>query len=428
MMKIYRVLDTVRKVCTLFLFCLFELLLPSSLSAQNTVIKAGYLFNSRTGAFSQDQTIIVKEGKIVAVGKDLPYRRTDTLLDLSNAWVLPGLIDCHVHLTTNFPYRNLSIAQAYTTESSSLRALRGGYVAGQLLRGGFTTIKEIGNDANYASADVLKAINHGWLAGPDIVYAGKIIAPYGGQTSGVNREHEHLWDFEFLDADTPDEIKKAVRQNIYYGATVIKLVSGDNAYYNVEDIQAAVQEANKTGLKVTVHVMGGPAARNAIVGGAAAIEHGFDLDNELLRLMHKRGTFLVGTDFSFANWYAYGMDSTAAHLLEKRSIDRLQRAYKARVKMAFGTDIIVDLPGLNRLQTNLKELQTWKLANIPAAYTLQTMTLYAAELLGVSETKGVIAPAYWADIIALKSNPLTDITKVEQIKFVMKKGKIIRFD
>jgi imidazolonepropionase-like amidohydrolase len=428
MMKIYKESGTSRKLCTLFLLCLFELLLSSSLAAQNTVIKAGHLFNSRTGAFSQDQTIIVKEGKIVAVGKDLPYSRADTLIDLSNAWVLPGLIDCHVHLTTNFPYRNLSIAQAYTTESSSFRALRGGYVAGQLLRGGFTTVKEIGNDANYASADVLKAINHGWLSGPDIVYAGKIIAPYGGQTSGVNREHEHLWDFEFLDADTPDEIRKAVRKNIYYGATVIKLVSGDNAYYNVEDIQAAVQEAGKAGLKVTVHVMGGPAARNAILGGAAAIEHGFDLDNELLRLMRKRGIFLVGTDFSFSNWYAYGMDSTAAQLLEKRSIDRLQRAYKERVKMAFGTDIIVDLPGLNRLQTNLEELQTWKLANIPAAYTLQTMTLYAAELLGVAETKGVIAPAYWADIIALKSNPLADITNVEQVKFVMKKGEIIRLD
>ncbi|RZK22663.1 MAG: hypothetical protein EOO63_18195, partial [Hymenobacter sp.] len=198
--------------------------------------------------------------------------------------------------------------------------------------------------------------------------------------------------------------------------------------YNVEDIQAAVQEAGKTGLKVTVHVMGGVAARNAILGGAAAIEHGFDLDDDLLRLMRRHGTFLVGTDFSFANWYAYGLDSTTAHQLEQRGIDRLQRAYKARVKLAFGTDIIVDLPGLNRLQTNLQELQTWKLANIPAAYTLQTMTLYAAELLGVGETKGVIAPTYWADIIALKSSPLLDITRVEQVKFVMKKGQVVRLD
>jgi imidazolonepropionase-like amidohydrolase len=428
MAKINKGLDTIRKVCSRSLLCLLALLLPKSLAAQTTVIKAGHLFNSRTGEFSPDQTILVKAGKIVAVGKDLSYNPTDTLIDLSDAWVLPGLIDCHVHLTTNFPYRNLSIAQAYTTESTSLRALRGGYVAGQLLRGGFTTVKEIGNDANYASADVRKAINYGWLPGPDIVYAGKIIAPYGGQTSGVNSEHAHLWDYEFLDADTPDEIKKAVRQNIYYGATVIKLVSGDNAYYNVEDIQAAVQEAGKTGLKVTVHVMGGPAARNAILGGAAAIEHGFDLDDDLLRLMRRHGTFLVGTDFSFANWYAYGLDSTAAHQLEQRGIDRLQRAYKARVKLAFGTDIIVDLPGLNRLQTNLQELRTWKLANIPAAYTLQTMTLYAAELLGVGETKGVIAPTYWADIIALKSNPLRDITQVEQVRFVMKKGQVVRLD
>ncbi|RZJ86295.1 MAG: hypothetical protein EOO60_13625, partial [Hymenobacter sp.] len=136
-----RILSMVRKACILLLLALGELL-PFSSLAQNAVIKAGHLFNSRTGEFSPDQTILVKAGKIVAVGKNIPYDTTDTLIDLSNAWVLPGLIDCHVHLTTNFLYRNLSIAQAYTTESSSLRALRGGYVAGQLLRGGFTTVKE----------------------------------------------------------------------------------------------------------------------------------------------------------------------------------------------------------------------------------------------------------------------------------------------
>ena len=136
---------------------------------------------------------------------------------------------------------------------------------------GFTTIKEIGNDANYATADIIKAIKKGWIKGPTIFYAGKIIAPYGGQTSGVNIENQHLWNFEYIDADNPDEIKKAIRKNIYYGADVIKLVSGQQAgYYELEDIKAAVDEAKKSGLKVTVHVQGGTAARNVILGGAAA--------------------------------------------------------------------------------------------------------------------------------------------------------------
>jgi len=338
-------------------------------------------------------------------------------------------MDCHVHLTANYPYSRIGdIAEIYINESSTFRGLRGAFVAEQLLKGGFTTVKEIGNDANYASADIIKAIRNGWYLGPDIFYAGKIIAPYGGQTRGINIEHEHLWDFEFIDADTPDEIKKAIRKNIYYGANVIKLESGDNAIYNLEDIKAAVDEAKKSGLKVTVHALGGEAARNVILGGAAAVEHGFFLDDELLRLMKEKGTFLVGTDFSFDNFYAYGMDSVRANGIAKRVITRLKSAYQIGTKMAFGTDIIVDLPGLNRLQTNLKVLQTWKAAEIPPSYILQTMTIYAAELLGVEKNKGVIAPSFAADIIAVKNNPLDDIDAVKQVHFVMKDGKIIKRD
>ena len=149
----------------------------------------------------------------------------------------------------------------------------------------FVAIGDIGNDGNYATADVIKSIKNGWTKGPTIIYAGKIIAPYGGQTKGVNPENEHFWDWEFIDADTPDEIKKAIRKNIYYGATVIKMVTGDNGIYNAEDIRAAVDEAKKYGMKVTVHTFGGLAADNVISGGAAAIEHGFNLSNEQLQLM-----------------------------------------------------------------------------------------------------------------------------------------------
>ncbi len=409
-----------------FFFITANILFAISIYAQNTVIKAGHLFDSKTGKFLSNQIIVVKDGKILDVGSNLKYANTDKVIDLSNSWILPGLMDCHVHITSNFPFRNVGISQSYTTESSAFRALRGGYVAKQLLNAGFTTIKEIGNDANYASADIIKAIKNGWAEGPDIFYAGKIIAPYGGQTKGINIENEHLWDFEFIDADTPDEIKKAVRKNIYYGANVIKLVSGDNAYYNIEDIKAAVDEANKFGCKVSVHVMGGDAAKNVILGGAAAIEHGINLNDELLSLMKEKGTFLVGTDFSFDNWYAYGMDSLKAKFMENIIIDRLKRAYKMGVKMAFGTDIIIDLPGLNRVQTNLKILQSWKAAEIPSSYILQTMTIFAAELLGVEKSKGALEKSYTADIIAINKNPLEDIDAIKNVSFVMKQGKILK--
>ena len=287
--------------------------------------------------------------------------------------------------------------------------------------------KEIGNDANYATADIIKAIKEGWIKGPTIVYAGKIIAPYGGQSHGVNIEKEKIWEFELMDEDTPDEIKKAVRKNIYYGANAIKLVSGDNGYYNVEDIKAAVDEAKKFGYKVSVHVFGGEAARNVIMGGDASIEHGDDLDDELLRLMKEKGTFLVGTDFSFDNNYAYyGTDSLTATASTNLLLDRLKRAYKIGTNLAFATDIIIDLPGLNHVQSGLKVLETWKAAKIPPSYILQTMTFYAAELLGKEKERGVLEPSNYADIIALKNNPLDDIEAIKTVQFVMKEGKVIR--
>ena len=138
-----------------------------------------------------------------------------------------------------------------------------------------------------------------------------------------------------------------------------------------------------------MHVFGGEAARNFIMAYAASIEHGDDLDEDLLRLMEK-GTFLVGTDFSFDNNYAnYGTDSITAIATTNLLIDRLKRAYKLGSKMAFGTDIIIDLPGLNHVQSGLKVLETWKAAKIPSSYILQTMTINAAELLGIEKEKGV---------------------------------------
>jgi imidazolonepropionase-like amidohydrolase len=397
--------------------------------AQDTVIKAGHVFDPRSGKLLDNQIIIVKGNRIADIGPNLGYKSTDRVIDLSKSWVLPGLMDCHVHITSNYPHRKYNgLEGIYLTESSGFRSLRGAFVAEQLLMGGFTTIKEIGNDANYASADVIKAIKQGWVKGPTIFYSGKIIAPYGGQSSGVNIENEGLWQFEYIDADTPDEVKKAVRKNIYYGANVIKMVSGDNTTYNEEDVRAAVDEAKKSGLKVTVHVMGGQGARNVIMGGAAAIEHGFNLDDELLRLMKEKGTFLVGTDLYWENLHAYGMSEEQAKEISNGIVDRLRRAYKVGTKMAYGTDVIIDLPGMNRLQTNFRILENWKLAEIPPSYILQTMTINAAELLGIEKSRGLLEKSYFADIIALEADPLVNIDAVKNVRFVMKNGKVVRND
>jgi len=412
------------------IFLLVYLITSLTINAQNTVIKAGHFFDARNGKMLDNQIIVIQDGKIKEVGTNPKFSETDSIIDLSNSWVLPGLMDCHVHITANYEYKRRNTGTTnYVLESNALRAIRGSVVAKQFLDNGFTTIKEIGNDGNYATADIIKAIKYGWIKGPTIIYAGKIIAPFGGQSSDINPDNEGLWQFEYIDADTPDEIKKAVRKNIYYGATVIKMVTGDNGIYNTEDIKAAVNEAQKYGLKVTVHVVAeGLAATNVILGGAAAIEHGDNLNNEQLQLMKDKGIFLVGTDFSYDNNFAYGVGEKTAREWTNLLVDRLKRAYKIGTPMAFGTDIIIDLPELNRVQSGLKVLETWKAAEIPASYILQTMTINAAELLGIDKERGVLEPTYYADIIAVKNNPLKDIESINTVHFVMKEGEIIRND
>lgn len=407
------------------------LLTPPSASGQTVLIRAGHLVDPAQGVVVEGQEILVRDGVIIQVGQELDPDGVDEVVDLSGSWVLPGLIDTHVHLTANMVYRQPNLHRMYVTEADGLRALRGARNAELFLQGGFTTVKEIGNDGDFASADVMEAIQRGWVEGPHIVYAGKIIQPYGASILGLAPKNEGFWKHEFIDADTHDEIRRAIRRNVYHGATTIKMIAGDHPgegdyFYTQEDIAFAVQEAGRSGLKVTVHTGGGEAARNVIVGGAAAIEHGFFLDESLLRLMAERGTFLVGTDFHFDNWYAYGLDSIAAQGMYDTVRQRLTLAHSSGVKMAYGTDIVIDLPDRNRLESSLIVLQTWKAAGIPPMEILSSMTVHAAELLGMAGERGRIEPSYRADIIALSVSPLDDITNISTVHFVMKGGAVVR--
>ena len=180
------------------------------------------------------------------------------------------------------------------------------------------------------------------------------------------------------------------------------------------------------GLTIAIHVMGGEAARNVILGGADSIEHGFELSDDLLRLMKEKGVVLVGTDFPAEHLHAMGDTEEAAKEEHDKIVDRLRRAHKIGVKMAFGTDVILDLPGKNRGQMSLDYLEVWQTAGIPAPKILKCLTANVAELLKIEKERGAIAIGQFADIVAPPQNPLDDIQALRKVHFVMKNGEVIK--
>ncbi len=395
--------------------------------AQTIVLRAGNLVDPATGTVSRNQTILIKGTDIAEIGGKIEVPNGAQVIDLSNAWVLPGLMDAHTHVTFSLP-SGLNIEGSYLVESSGFRALLGAHNARLILEAGFTTVKDIGNEANYASVDLRRAIQKGWFKGPTIITTGKIIAPFGGQSHGIPPEQGRFWQFEYIDADTPEEIRKAVRQNIYYGANAIKLVSDNSAFfYSQEEVRAAVTEAQNAGMTVAVHAYGGEAAKNAILAGAASIEHGFELSDELLKLMKEKGTFLVGTDFPESHLKNMLFNPVAnGKTLGERIVDRLKRAHRAGVKLAFGTDVVTELPGKNRADMMLDYFDVWMAAEVPPREILKALTTNAADLLRLQKKRGAIAPGLAADIIATPENPLNDISALRRVSFVMKDGAVIK--
>ena len=398
----------------------------STCLAQVSAIRAGHLIDPATGTAAANQIVLVEAGKILEVGPQVSVPAGATVIDLSGQWVMPGLMDAHTHLTLG----TLDYIGSYIRQSKALRALLGARNAQDVVRAGFTMVKDIGNDADYAGVDVRRAVERGWFIGPTFLNAGKIIAPFGGQSRNVPPEQGAYWEVEYIDADTPDEIRKAVRQNVYYGATTIKLVSDTHAYfYSVEEIKAAVDEAHAAGMTVAVHAYRDESARNAILGGAESIEHGFELSDAVLTLMKDKGTVLVGTDFPTehlrAMYISVGRkdDSTSEG---DAIINRLRRAFRIGVPMAFGTDVVMDMPGKTRADMMLDYLAVWQAAGVPHAEILKAMTTNASALFRMSEKRGAIRKGLTADVIATPENPLENIQALRKVAFVMKAGKVIR--
>ena len=387
-------------------------------AAQVTAIKAGRVVDPDAGTIAPNQVILVEGGKITASGGNVKIPSGAQVIDLSRSTISPGLVDAHTHLCMDVQAKRDAGNYYITTllDPDAYRSIQGVVNAKTMLEAGFTSVRDIGNEGRYACVQVRRAIQRGLVPGPTMITAGRIIAPYGGQFH-LQPDKPGLAEPEYYFADTHDEMTKAVRENVHYGATVIKIVVDDQQYiYSTDDIVFLKNEAARAGMKLAAHAWTEPGAHNAAEAGVASIEHGFDMTDADLEIAKKNGVVLVGTEYLAID------DTPEAH---KQWVDRLARAYKVGVTLVFGTDATSLLAGKTRGQDAMTGIDPWVEAGIPAPAILKAMTTSATRLLGVDQQRGTLQPGMFADLIATPDNPLTNIETLKQVSFVMKNGAVV---
>ena len=400
-----------------------------------TVIKAGRLIEPETAAVTSNQVIIVEGEKIKAVGANLAIPAGATVIDLSTLTVLPGLVDAHTHMALTYKEQpeNNYYYLTNVMDSTPLRAIQAASNGIQLLSSGFTVVRDVGNNALYADTALRQAIEQGWLPGPTVIPSGPIIGSTGGQfwpTPEMYTRHNIMFP-EYIDADSPDEIVKAIRQNMLFGARTIKLCIDCKPWgYSVEDIKLAIREAAKGGCKVEGHVQTAEGAQRAIDAGIYIIAHGNALTPEHHRQMAEKGIFRAGTDTPFTNYRG----SDAAF---KQTVAKLRDAWEKKVPLTFSTDFdywnerMKDPKTgewLSRGDMTIAFLDTWKAANIPTRDILYALTINGYKAADVIKERGPIKPGMFADLIAVSGDPLNNIDSLRNVQFVMKNGTVFKKD
>ncbi len=408
---------------------------PAAKPLPVTVIKAGRLLDPETGTAVPNQVIVIEGERIKAVGANLAVPAGATVIDLSKMTVMPGLVDAHTHTTLTYKEQpeNNYYYLTYVMESTPLRAIQGASNMIQLLNSGFTVVRDVGNNALYADTALRQAIEQGWLPGPTVIPSGPMIGSTGGQywpTPEMYKYHNIMYP-EYIDANSPDEIVRAVRENMLFGAKTIKLCIDCKPWmYSVDDIKLAIREAAQGGCKVEGHVQTPEGAQRSIDAGVYIIAHGNALTADHHRQMAEKGIILAGTDTPFTNYRG----SEAAF---KRTVANLRDAWEKKVVLTFSTDFDYwndrmrnEKTGefLTRGELTLNFLDTWKAAKIPNADILKAMTINGYLAADVLKDRGPIKAGFFADLIALPGDPLTDIDALRSVQFVMKNGMVFKKD
>ena len=415
---------------------LATLLVASPVVAETVAVQCGDLFDSKSARLVGARTIVTSDGRVSQVlpGRvSVPGARE---VDLSGHACMPGWIDLHVHMASQSGPRSYEERFRLDDADYALRAV--GY-GEKTLRAGFTTVRDLGGEVTLKLRD---AINAGLVTGPRIYAAGKSIATTGGHadpTNGINSELSFVLGTPGPTegvVDGPMDARQAVRQRYKDGSDVIKITatggvlsyakSGDAPQFMDDEIRAIVETAKDYGYAVAAHAHGKEGMKRAIEGGVTTIEHGTYMDDEIFALMKKHGTWYVPTitagrfvaEKARVPGYFPDIVRPKAERIGGQIQDTFAKAYKAGVKIAFGTDMGVGPHGDNAL-----EFGYMVEGGMPANEALQAATFKAAQVLGASDL-GQVEPGFRADIVAVPGNPLDDISLTRKVAFVMKDGVV----
>jgi len=411
---------------------------PVLLLAQRTILHCGKLIDVTKGQVLTEYSVIVEGNTIMEVqaGYTKPAG-ADKVIDLKNKTVLPGLIDCHVHLEHETSPTRYQEVFTYNPADYAFQSV---VFAERTLMAGFTAVRDLGGTG--VNISLRNAINKKLIKGPRIFTAGKAIATTGGHADPTNGFRDDLMGDPGPEAGVvngADECRKAVRQRYKEGSDVIKITasggvlsvakSGENPQFTEDEIKAIVETAHDYGYKVAAHCHGAEAMKRAVRAGVNSIEHGTLMDEEVMKLMKQHGTYFVPTitagrsvaDSAKKPGYYPALVTPKALAIGPKIQSTFAKAYKAGVKIAFGTDAGVYAHGKNWM-----EFMYMTEVGMPAMEAIQSATVSAADLIGVSDKIGSIEKGKFADIIAVEGDPLKDIQSMGKVSFVMKDGVVYK--